>query len=144
MSKSKASVFVCDEVFINLTGKQLAQGIYTTGDITVPGPGARAAQLVFVFWVECALENFPGSATFKVELPNAQPHVVTLPVAQPNPASLIAHPQRKISSFMQPVLVQQPVLNLGAIKSTVIMDGEEVSCEPIWITSLAAITSRPS
>jgi hypothetical protein len=139
VSKLKTSVLVCDELFFTLTGKQLAQGIYTTDDIAIPSSEHRAPQLVFIFSIECPLDDFMSSATFKIELPDTPPHVHTVPVAPPNPMMVAANPARKVWSFMHPVLVQQPLLKPGVIKTTLITEHEEVDCGTIWITSLATL-----
>jgi uncharacterized protein DUF6941 len=137
MSKLKASVFVCDEVLFSLTGKLVAHGIYTTDDITIPSSELRAAQLVFVFSVEYPREESVSLATFKVLLPDAAPHEFTSAIVQRNAALLTANLSRKFSSFMQPVLVQQPLLKPGPIKTTVTIDDDEIDAGTIWITSLA-------
>jgi|ERR1700733_13977555 len=138
MSAIRAYVFVCDEVLYSLTGKLLAQGIYTSGDIGISSAEQRTAQLVFVFTIEFPIEGFPSLATFKVEFPDTAPSSMTVPVAPPNAALLMAHPARKIWSFKYPMLVQQPVLKPGPIKTTLIYEGGEADAGTIWVTPLSA------
>jgi hypothetical protein len=137
MTDRKASVFLCDEVLYNLTGKVMIQGLYTTGDIAIPTNELKTNQLVFVFSIETPIEKPLTSVSLRVTFPESVPNFFTMPVAPHNPL-LLTDPRRKTISFTQAFLIQQPILKPGEIKTAVIHDEGEIDSGSIWITSVAS------
>jgi hypothetical protein len=116
MSDPVATVVVCDEMLISLTGKMNIFGIYT-GDITIASEEQKIAQLVVIFHIECDLAAPPRALSVEVRLPGE-------PVIQNNIPPIVppATPQRTKWVFRWPILIQQPTLRAGRIETKIVHD----------------------
>jgi hypothetical protein len=137
MTERSATVFACDELLFNMTGKVMIQGLYTSGDIAIPSHELRINQLVFCFSVETAITEPLSSVTLRVTLPGSEPNHQHALVPPFNPL-LLGHPRRGTIKNMLTFLIQQPLLKPGAIRTSVIHDKGEIDAGTIWVTSLAA------
>ncbi len=135
MSGRQASVFVCDELLISLTGKFNALGIYT-GDIVIPNE-ITAHQIVFVFQIEFDIDDPMSSAVLEVKFPGEEnPRQLAVPVG---PVTSVEGRSRWIIRW--PFPVQMVHLRPGRISTKVIHDKGEIDTTGIWIISLAPQSS---
>jgi hypothetical protein len=138
MTERSATVFACDELLYNMTGKVMIQGLYTSGDIAIPSDELRINQLVFCFSIETPVSEPLSSIALKVTFPEAEPNLLHTPVAAFNPM-LYADVRRKTIKTLHPFLIQQPLLKPGPIRTSVIHDKGEIDAGIIWVTSLASL-----
>jgi hypothetical protein len=141
MSERKASVFVCDDFFYNLTGKVTLSGMYTTNDIAIAGDEQRAAQLVFVFSIETPVEDpFTAPVFLRVSFPGNEPNILAVTVPSQN-SVLFSDPARKTIVAKQPFLIMQPLLKPGRVETAVVHDKGEINAGDIWIRPIIASTA---
>lgn len=137
-------LLVADEIFYNLHGKAVLQGIYHT-DLTIPGEQITAPQLIFFFVIETDLSNPFHSIQVEVTLPGAEP--VRQPVLIPPPQFITAQansqPERTRFYLRHPLLIQTPTLRAGRIEAKVIHEAGEIIVGAPWILSQMA-TSKPN
>lgn len=123
-----ASVFICDEILISLTGKYNILGNYT-GDIAIPSEPAPAAQLVFLFVIETDVKDLYQSLALQVTLPGSPPIKQAIPVIPQIPLL----PDRPRWSMRWPLLIPQPLLRPGRIEAKVIHESGELTAGTPWI-----------
>src|SRR5262249_15936955 len=130
----QANVLVCDELYVTLTGKLTAMGIYT-GDIIVPAPGVVVPHLIFLFLVETTSDDLFESIMLEATLPDHHPVRSSIPVPQ-----FVFSEGRTRWGAKYPLLVQQPRLFPGRIIAKLIHDKREIIAFAQWI----AIPPQPS
>lgn len=123
----RASVLVCDELYVTLLGKFVAKGIYTT-DIGIASEGVVVPQLIFLFQIGTDVDNLFKSLKVQVTLPDQSPRTHEIPVGMFAPA-----PERTRWLLHFPMLVQSAVLKPGRIEVKVIHDGGEILIPAPWI-----------
>jgi hypothetical protein len=131
MPDRQASVFVCDEVLVSLTGKFNVLGMYT-GDIAIFGGEAPSPQLVFVFQIECDLTDPYRLLIAQVTLPGEGPRQMPVPFAIPSPS-----PESRTRWITRwPFLVPIPTLRPGRVEAKVIHERGEIIAGYQWIVSV--------
>ncbi len=130
----QATLLVADEIWYNLYGKAILQGLYH-GDLVIPTNPSNAPQLLFYFMMETDLSDPFRSLAVEVTLPesDAVRHVVG--VTYPIPST--AHEGRTRLFYRHPLLIQAPVLRPGRIDAKVIHEGGEIVVGAPWIVTLA-------
>lgn len=128
MPERRASVFVCDDVWVSLNGKFNVLGMYT-GDIAISGREAHSPQLVFVFQIECDFTDPYRSLIAQVTLPGEEPRQMTIPIT-PTPQG------RKHWTIRWPFLVTLPTLRPGRIEAKVIHEKGELIAGDQWIVEI--------
>jgi hypothetical protein len=139
MAARQASVLVADEVYFNLHGKAILQGIYNA-DLVITSDEMRTPQLVFYFTIETDLAEPFQSLAIEITLPGSEP--IRQPVLVPPPQFLEAqaktNPTRSRWYTRHPVLVPAPVLRPGRISVKVIYENGEIGVVAPWIVNLTA------
>jgi hypothetical protein len=128
MFPRQATVLVCDELLISLTGKFTLLGNYT-GDISIPTAPATVPQLVFYFIIESDINDVYRSLTLQVALPESFPIVQLVPIIP----QMLTQPNRSRWTMRWPFLVSQPILNPGRIEAKVIHEKGEIIAGTPWI-----------
>jgi hypothetical protein len=128
MIPRQATVLVCDELLISVTGKFTLLGNYT-GDISIPTVPTIVPQLVFYFIIESDINDVYRSLSLQVALPKSPPIVQPLPIILQTPTQ----PDRSRWTMRWPLLVSQPTLNPGRIETKVIHESGEIVAGTPWI-----------
>ncbi len=134
-----ASVIVCDEMLVSLTGKLTIAGLYT-GDIGIASDPGTTQQLVFLFVVEGPIEDPVRTLEVEVTLPGEK--AIRMPVAVTIPDQV--PPGRRNWTIRWPVLMIQPTLRPGRISAKVIHDKGEIEVATPWVTIRLPPTQAPS
>jgi hypothetical protein len=131
MATRQATVLVADEIFFNLYGKAVLQGIYTT-DLIINADPTLATQLVFFFIAETDISDPFRSLSVEVTLPATTPIRQSVPVQWPIPA--IAEHGRTRIFVRWPLLIPAPLtLHPGRIEAKVIHENGEIEVGAPWI-----------
>jgi hypothetical protein len=143
MADRFATVLVADEIYYNLHGKAILQGIYNA-DIGISSEEQRAQQLIFFFMVETDIQNPFRSLQVRVTLPGNDPVVSPVPILWPWPQGV---PPDRVRMFIKwPLLIPSPVLRPGRIEAKAIHESGEISAAVPWIigpqNSAAKISSN--
>ena len=125
-------MLVADEIYFNLHGKAILQGIYH-GDLLIPTVPSSAPQLLFYFMMETEVTDPFRSLTVEVKLPDIPPIRNQVLVTFPIPPS--THEGRTRLFYRHPLLVQAPTLRPGRIEAKVIHDSGEIAVGAPWITT---------
>jgi hypothetical protein len=137
MIRRSASVIVCDDILIGLTGKVHLQGVYPS-DITIPGDVLSINQLVFYFTAETPKDKPFKKLVLKVTPPGAGPTQIEIPLSS---VSQVSNPERPKMILRAPLLMQQVLLRPGKIEAKVITESEELDAGGIWISSTSPPTA---
>lgn len=127
----QATLLVADEIYFNLHGKAIFQGIYHS-DLAIPTNPSTAPQLIFYFMMEADVTDPFRSLTVEVTLPESAP--VRNPVFVIPPVPSIAGVTKLF--YRHPLLIQGPVLKPGRIEAKVIHEGGEIAVGAPWIRPL--------
>lgn len=145
MTIRQAAVLVADEIYFNLHGKAILQGIYNT-DMLIASDETRAPQLVFYFMIETDLSEPFQSLSVQITLPGNDP--IRQPVFVPPPqflaAQVQANPARSRWYTRHPVLIPAPVLRPGRIEAKVIHESGEIIVVTPWIVNPTVAPSPTS
>jgi hypothetical protein len=129
----QAMVLIGDEIFYNLHGKAVLQGIYNQ-DLLIPTNPSQAPQLIFYFMIETDIAEPFKSLTAEVTLPESES--VRNHVFVPPPQLLATMPQaagRTRFYVRHPLLIVNPTLRPGRIESKVVHESGEIAVTPHWI-----------
>jgi hypothetical protein len=130
----QASLLVADDIFYNLHGKAVLQGIYHA-DLILNTQSAIVPQLIFFFIAESDLNDPFRSAFVEVTLPGNEPIRQQVPVAWP---MQIPAPSERTKVFVKwPLLVGWPTLRPGRIEAKFIHEGGEIIVGAPWIVTSA-------
>jgi hypothetical protein len=132
MISRHASVFVCDELLVSLSGKFNILGNFT-GDISIPADPTPVAQLVFLFIIEADANDPFRSLAMQVTLPGSAPVTQQVPVI----AQVPVLPGRPRWTMRWPLLINQPILRPGRVEAKVIHENGELIAGTPWIVMLA-------
>lgn len=127
-----AALLVADEIYYNLHGKAILQGIYHS-DLTLNGPTAVVPQLIFFFMGESEMADPFRSVTVEVTLPGNEPIRQQVPVVFPMPPL----PGRSRVFVRWPLLIGAPTLRPGRIDAKLIHDKGEIIVGAPWIVQPA-------
>jgi hypothetical protein len=148
MASRQAMVLVADEIYFNLHGKAILQGVYNS-DLVINSDEMKAPQLVFYFSIETDLSEPFQSLGIEITFPGSEP--IKQPVLVPPPqfltAQVQANPTRSRWYTRHPVLIPAPVLRPGRIEVKVIHESGEIKLIAPWIinpTAQAAMTPKPN
>lgn len=127
----QASLLVADEIYYNLYGKAILQGIYN-GDLTIPVDPSTSPQLIFYFMVEVDISESLRTLAVEVNLPGNQPVRHFVPIV---PAEFIKSTVqgRTRAYYRHPMLMQAPVLRPGRIEAKIIYESGEIEVMAPWI-----------
>lgn len=129
-----ASVLVADEMYFNLIGKAILQGIYHT-DLAIPTVPSVAQQLLFYFMVETTVDEPFQTLEVEVSLPESPP--IRQPIhVFPAAALIAANPERTHLYYRHPMLIPNPSLRPGKIVAKVIHESGEIIVATPWVTHL--------
>jgi hypothetical protein len=127
MTDRRATVLVCDDVLVSLAGKLTARGIYTA-DLAVASDETLLTQLVFLFHLECDLDDPFKSIVLEVQFPGeATPRQLPVKFAIPHIEG------RKRWVLRYPFLLQLIKVRPGRISTKVIHDKGEIDTGGIWV-----------
>ncbi|MGB7019021.1 MAG: hypothetical protein WBD80_07475 [Xanthobacteraceae bacterium] len=132
MAQRQAAVLIADEIFYNLQGKAILQGIYHS-DLIIPTDPTLAPQLLFFFIIETDVSEPFHSLNVQVTLPGNPP--VSNVVFVPPPQLITPHiqPGRTRFYFKHPLLILSPKLRPGKIEAKVIHETGEIPVSTQWI-----------
>ena len=132
----QATLLVADEIYYNLHGKAILQGIYSN-DLVIPQDPATTAQLLFYFIIETDIAEPFQSLFVEITLPGAPPVrnlvFLTPPQIVTAQAQMFNPPRTKYTA-RHPLLIQSPILRPGRIEAKVIHETGEIVLTSPWIT----------
>jgi hypothetical protein len=137
----QASLLVADEIFYNLHGKAVLQGIYNA-DLVLNAQSAVVPQLIFFFMAESDLNDPFRSVVVEVTLPGNEPIRQQVPIALPLQTS--APPGRTKIFVKWPLLIGGPTLRPGHIEAKFIHEGGEIIVGAPWIVLRSAPSDAPT
>jgi hypothetical protein len=146
MPDRQAMVLVADEIFFNLHGKAILQGIYNS-DLVINLPEIKAPQMVFYFMIETDLSQPFQSLSVQVTFPGSEPIQQGLFVPPPQLLAAQAQqdPKRLRWYTRHPMLVQAPTLRPGQIDAKVIHESGEIKVFTPWIVHpIASAPAKPN
>jgi hypothetical protein len=134
MMSRQATLIIADEIYFNLHGKAILQGIYNT-DLVIPSDPSNAAQLLFYFIIETDITDPFKNLSVEFTLPGSPPVRQFIFVPPPEVVAAIAksQPQRNRFTVKHPVLIPGPTLRAGRIEAKVITESDEIPITPQWI-----------
>jgi hypothetical protein len=127
----QATLLVADEIFYNLHGKAVLQGIYHSDLIITTNP-TTVSQLIFFFIMETELSDPFRSLAVEVVLPGNVPVRNQVPVTYPIPSGLIREGTTRLF-YRHPMLVPSPILRPGRIEAKAVHDSGEITVGAPWI-----------
>ncbi len=141
----QATLIIADEIYYNLHGKAILQGIYNS-DLAIPSDPSKAPQLIFYFIIETDIAEPFQSLAVEVSLPGETPirNFVFVPPPQFISAQAQATPSRIRFSVRHPMLITAPTLRVGRIDSKVIHEAGEILLTPQWIGPLLNPVASPN
>lgn len=139
MTTRQAMVLVADEVYFNLHGKAILQGIYNS-DLVITAEEVKTPQLVFYFTIETDVSDPFQQLSIEITFPGSDPirQLVSVPPPQILELQGKADPTRSRWYTKHPVLVPAPVLRPGRIEVKVIHESGEIRVMAPWIVNAAA------
>jgi hypothetical protein len=132
MPERMASVLVADEIYYNLQGKVILQGVYIN-DIVIASDPSALAQLIFFFTAETDLTDPFRSLQVQVTLPGNAPISTHVPLPPPAYNALST---RTRFAAKWPLLVPTPLLRAGQIVAKVIHERGELVATTPWIVTV--------
>ncbi|HVB90206.1 MAG TPA: hypothetical protein VND97_08410 [Beijerinckiaceae bacterium] len=136
----QAMLLVADEIYYNLHGKAILQGIYHA-ELTIRSESLLAPQLIFFFLVETDNDDPFMFLRLHVALPGESPVLMQIPTT---PVHISPGVKEISKQFIRwPLLVQAPILRPGRIEAKVIHDKGEIVVGAPWITYTGAATQDP-
>lgn len=127
----QVSLLVADEIYYNLYGKAILQGVYH-GDLTIPADSSTSPQLIFYFMAETDLADPFRSLVVEVTLPGSQPVRNVVGLIPPEVLQNVSR-ERTRAYYRHPLLVQSPVLRPGKIEAKLIHESGEIIVGAPWI-----------
>ena len=143
MAPRLAALIIADEVYYNLHGKAILQGIYNT-DLIIPVEPTQAPQLIFYFIIETDISEPFESLKVEVTLPGSAPHSSFVLVPPPQFLRTQAETQKDRSRWYTrfPLLIPAPQLRPGKIEARVIHEKGEIPVTTHWIVLNPAFPPR--
>lgn len=144
MNDRRASVVVCDDIRVEVNGKLVLIGLYTS-DIVIPTDIFTAFQMHFLFMAECVRSDPFKSLRFEVMLPGNDPVSVTASVPPALDEKLL--PERERMYVRQDVYISPANLRPGRIMAKVIHERGEIDAHAGWIVTAglaAAVVAPPN
>jgi hypothetical protein len=135
----QASLLVADEIYYNLHGKAILQGIYN-GDLVIPSAQSTALQLLFYFMMETDITDPFQTLAVEVTLPEIPPAHNQVLVTYPIPS---IYEGRSRLFYRHPMLVLGPTLRPGRIAAKVIHESGEIIVGAPWIVMNPAAVAPP-
>jgi hypothetical protein len=134
MMSRQATLIIADEIYFNLHGKAILQGIYNN-DLVIPSDPSNAAQLLFYFIIETDITDPFKTLSVEYSLPGSPPARQFIFIPPVDFVATIAKSQPQRTRFMvkHPVLIPGPTLRAGRIEAKVITESGEIPITPQWI-----------
>lgn len=126
----QATVLVCDDARLEISGKALLIGVYLD-DIAIPSNDYVVQRLCFFLTYEGDFNTMPHSAKFELALPNQTPVQWDLPMTMPPRTTW--QPRTKFV-YRYPFSIFNRPLNAGRITCRVLHPLGEVQIAGPWIT----------
>ena len=122
-----ASVIVCDDIRIEITGKLVLVGVYP-GNLSIPQDNMQIPQLQFFFSADFPLDDVPKRLSFEVTLPGQETQKSEMDLAAP-----IAEPHHTRWQIRHVLGIAGPVLKTGKVDIRVVADGNECPISSPWV-----------
>lgn len=126
---AQATLIVCDDVRLEMTGKAIIVGMYTT-DIVIPAPEITVSHLYFLYIYECPIEERPTKLAIELTLPGERP---ILWDAHPGVGTVALPEERRWLIYRQIVPVFGGVLRPGRIETRITTDRGDIDIRAPWI-----------
>jgi hypothetical protein len=138
-------LLIADEMYFNLYGKVILQGIYNN-DLVIPKDPSTAPQLIFYFAIETDIIDPFHSLNVEVTLPGAEPvrNIVFVLPPQLVEAQAKAAPERVRYYVRHPLLIPNPILRPGRIEAKAIHEKGEIPVSTQWITLAPTVPAKSS
>ena len=130
----QASVLIADEIYYNLHGKAILQGVYHN-DLTINASSTVTPQLLFFFMAETDVNDPFRSLIAQITFPKGIPLQFPIPIQYPTPIDAPAG--RTKISVRWPVLITSPILFPGKIEVKLIHESGEIIVTAPWIVLIA-------
>jgi len=127
----QASLIVADEIYYNLYGKAILQGVYH-GDLTIPTDPSISLQLIYYFMAETDIAEPFRTLIAEVTLPGNQSIRNPVNLIPPEALSNLRG-DRSRAYYKHPLLVPGPVLRPGKIEAKLIHESGEIVVGAPWI-----------
>ena len=119
----QASLLMADEIYYNLYGKAILQGVYQ-GDIRIPTDPSFSHQFIFYFMAETDSTDPFRSLVAEVTLPG---NPTVREVVGLIPPEVIKNASKEARAFYRhPLLVRTPTLRPGRIEAKMIHESGEI------------------
>lgn len=130
----QAMLLIADEIYFNLYGKAILQGIYNT-DLVIPTNPSTAPQLLFYFIIETDITEPFHSLSVEIALPEMPPvrNMILIPPPELFAAQARAQSDRKQITVKHPMIIQGPSLRPGRIEAKVVHESGEIIVTAQWI-----------
>jgi hypothetical protein len=132
----QATLLVADEIYYNLQGKAILQGIYQT-DLVITTDPQPAPQLIFYFIIEGDATDPFRSLEVEVALPGSEPIRRSVRITTTVPAEVVANKGRVFLRY--PLLAPALLLRPGRIEAKVIHENGEI----VVRTHAIVLTAQP-
>jgi hypothetical protein len=136
-----ASVLVCDDIRLEISGKLIIIGAYTQ-DIVIPSDEFVVNQIYFLFLAECQRSEPFKSLKFEVTLPGNEP--VAVDMGKPPPLADDVMPERERLYVRQAIQIPAAKLRPGKIMARVIHDGGVINAGAGWIVKASPAPPAPN
>jgi hypothetical protein len=139
----QATVLIADEMYFNLYGKGILQGIYSN-DLAIPTDPSTTPQLLFYFIIETDMAEPFKSLAVEVTLPGSPPirNFVMIPPPQWFEMQAKNQSDRTRITFKHHLLIPAPTLRPGRIEMKVIHEAGEIAVTPQWVTLNPSQTAK--
>jgi len=127
----QANLIVADEIYYNLHGKAILQGIYHS-DLTIQVNPSFSPQLIFYFMAETDIASPFRTLTAEVTLPGNPPVRNSVNLVPPEAFANVDR-SRSRAYYRHPLLVQAPLLRPGRIEAKLIHESGEIAVGAPWI-----------
>lgn len=129
MKNWQATLQVCDDVLVSLSGKFNLVGLYTA-DIGIPIDPTLIPQLAFFFDVSGDLPDRPEKIDLQITFPGGESRQITVDAPLPAGPPLQGRTKWHIRA---PMLAQNIVLKPGRITARIKHRGEELEVHGAWV-----------
>jgi hypothetical protein len=131
MSNIQGTLLICDDVRVEVGGKVILIGVYTT-DIAIPSEQFMTPQLHFILNSNCPLAEKPKNVTAEITLPKQQPLKWEFPIIDDGqiPEGRTKFVFKRVLSVFNAVLVP------GRIEARLRYDENELPVAAGWIVAV--------
>jgi hypothetical protein len=123
-----ATVSICDDIRMEINGKLILIGMYT-GNIIISTDNVAVPQMVFLFYVDCKVDEVPRVLEFEATLPGGEPQTSRVDITEPPHFK----PEHTRWYLRHAITLGMPHLSAGKIKARVRLDDKEIELTTPWI-----------